>query len=459
MINHKIFHMFFRITMAAVLTALAAGGADTARATTDPGTIAYVRPNQTDGDEIHLIEPDQTGDRKIFNTGEPLAQNLKAIERIDWKPDASELAFTSSHEEACSVFETDIYTIRPDGSNYRRITNPPACASRAGMPTGTVRVPVINNLLDINGPFTYYFQGAPGPIVKYLAPGDSTTLTFNNVLDFGNQDQYAVWIYGGERAPYPGAQADVKPGTTVETGYLQMFSGFTHFGYAWPEYLPDGSKIASIRQESYLFQVSSTNQWPGELGDQASFDMTLGADHLAWGPTAQRANQFLFRGWTYDNSNISRSPIMLGDINNTEAQMLVDVDPTQIGRWLLGLTWLPDGSGFLYSLTELVGYDFRSNIWEYSFATQQSKRVTNVPYGFAREIAVSPDGQRLLFELQPYGHWLDQNPAIDLWMSNRDGSGMVEFLSGARSPAWSPVAVPEPVVLDHFVFLPSIRKP
>ncbi len=459
MIKQKFFHKFFRITMVAVLTALALGGSATVQATSDPGTIAYVRPNQTDGDEIHLIESDQSGDRKIFSTGKPLPQNLKAIERIDWKPDASELAFTSSHEEACSVYQTDIYTIRPDGSNYRRITNPPACASRASMPTGTVKVPVINNLLDVNGPFTFYFQGAPGPIEEYLDPGDSMTLTFNNVLDFGSQDQYAVWMYGGERAPYPGAQVDVQAGTTVQTGYLQMYSGFTHFGYAWPEYLPDGSKIASIHQESFLIQVSSTNQAPGELGDQVTFDMTLAADHLAWGPTAQRANQFLFRGWTFDSNYISRNPIMLGDINNTKPQMLVDVDPTQIGRWLLGLTWLPDGSGFLYSLTEMVGYDFRSNIWEYSFATQQSKRVTNVPYGFVREIAVSPDGQRLLFELQTYGHWLDENPAIDLWMANRDGTGMTEFLAGARSPAWSPVAVPGPIVFDHQVFIPALLKP
>ena len=458
MIKNKIFHKAVNFLMVSVLSALALGGPVTVQAYPDPGTIAYVRPNQADGDEIHLIEPDKSGDRKIFSTGKPLSQYLKAIERIDWKPDASELAFTSSHEEACSVYQTDIFTIRPDGSNYRRITNPPACASRAGLPTGTVKVPVTNNL-SVNGPFTFYFQGAPGPIEMALAPGASMTLTFNNVLDFGNQDQYAVWMYGDERAPYSGAQVDVKAGTTVQAGILQMYTGFTHFGYAWAEYLPDGSKILSIQQESWLLQVSSTNQVPGELGDQVSFDMTLGADHLAWGPTAQRSNQFLFRGWTYDSSYISRNPIMLGDISNTKAQMLVDVDPTQIGRWLLGLTWLPDGSGFLYSLTELVGYDFRANIWEYSFATQQSKRVTNVPYGFVREITVSPDGQRLLFELQPYGHWLDQNPAIDLWMANRDGSGMTEFLSGARSPAWSPVAVPGPVVLDHFIYLPAVIKP
>ena len=82
MINHKIFHNFFRITMVAVLSALALGRPATARATTDPGTIAYVRPNQADGDEIHLIEPDQSGDRKIFSTGRPLEENLKAIDRI-----------------------------------------------------------------------------------------------------------------------------------------------------------------------------------------------------------------------------------------------------------------------------------------------------------------------------------------------------------------------------------------
>ncbi len=33
------------------------------------------------------------------------------------------------------------------------------------------------------------------------------------------------------------------------------------------------------------------------------------------------------------------------------------------------------------------------------------------------------------------------------------------LVEDARAPAWSPMALPEPVVYDKFVYLPSIRKP
>src|SRR5512143_1703280 len=75
---------------------------------TDPGVIAYVVPNQPDGDEIHLINPDGSGGRLLFRTNNPLPEVLSDIGSLAWKPDASELAFSSAHEYTCSLYETDI---------------------------------------------------------------------------------------------------------------------------------------------------------------------------------------------------------------------------------------------------------------------------------------------------------------------------------------------------------------
>ncbi len=411
------------------------------------GTIAYVVNNHETGDEIHLIEPDGSADRLLFSTGEPTSQELVDIQQLAWKPDASELAFTSSHEAGCSLFQSDIYTIRPDGKIYRRVTDPPACGSRSGIPTGTVTVP-IENATDESGPFTIYFEGAPAPVDIGLAPGGSTTVTFHDVIDYGDQPQFAVAIFGEVRSFYPDAQIDVQPGAAVETGVLEIMTGFEHYGFRWPTYLPDGSKIASIFNKGVLHQVDAGNREYGLVGSQLTFDMPLSSDFLAWGPTPARANQFLYEGW------VESDTIFLGDVNGSAGQVIMTIDPTYIGKTLLGLAWLPDGSGFLYSVSEMVNYVDKADLWEYSFATKQSTRVTNVPSGFIRRIAVSPDGQKIAYEYQPYGYWYEENPAIDLWIMNRDGSSQTLLVEDGRSPAWSPQQLPQPASVN--LFLPFI---
>lgn len=64
-----------------------------------------------------------------------------------------------------------------------------------------------------------------------------------------------------------------------------------------------------------------------------------------------------------------------------------------------------------------------------------------------------------MYEYQESGTWYEENPAIDLRIMNRNGSGQALFVEAARAPAWSPAALPEPVVYDHAIFLPLVIKP
>ena len=75
-----------------------------------PGVIAYVRPNNVGGDEIHLVAPDGSQDRRIYSTGraEPAGADIFAIRSLGWRPDAGELAFASDHEYDCSFLQRDI---------------------------------------------------------------------------------------------------------------------------------------------------------------------------------------------------------------------------------------------------------------------------------------------------------------------------------------------------------------
>ncbi len=105
-----------------LFSAAAGSGQATAQANAHPGTIAYVRSNDTTGDEIRLIEPDGNNDRLLWNTNVPDLPELEQITALAWNPAASELAFASRHEEACSMYSSDVYSIHADGSGYRRVT-------------------------------------------------------------------------------------------------------------------------------------------------------------------------------------------------------------------------------------------------------------------------------------------------------------------------------------------------
>src|SRR4051812_19143987 len=81
------------------------------------GAIAYIRNNT----EIRLIDSNGRNDRQLWtDTGITFQFGLHDIA---WRPDGKELAFASAHECLNSLFEVDLYAIRPDGSGYRKITN------------------------------------------------------------------------------------------------------------------------------------------------------------------------------------------------------------------------------------------------------------------------------------------------------------------------------------------------
>src|SRR6188472_249409 len=84
------------------------------------GTIAYVR----DEKEIRVIQADGTGDHQLWTHKD--AKPYAGIGDLAWSPDGKMLAFSSGHASATSLFHSDIYIIKPDGSGFRKLTNPPA---------------------------------------------------------------------------------------------------------------------------------------------------------------------------------------------------------------------------------------------------------------------------------------------------------------------------------------------
>ncbi len=452
---------FYRFTLACLLaltlfSATAGLQPNLVRAKADPGTIAYVSTS-AGGDEIRLIEPDRSNDRQLWKTGVPTVENMGQIYSLAWSPDASELAFASRHEEACSMYSSDVYTVHSDGSGYRRVTAPPSCGNHSGLQTGTVNVSIAN-YSDTNGPFIVYFEGAPGPKSITLGPGSSTVVTFTNVVDFGSFKQWGVVVYGVYRFFGVTANADVLPGQTVNTtSTLNISYGYENWGWSSPTWKSDGSQISYIFQGQSPYSIPSSSTAPGLIGGLL-FNVAIGSypssqRFLSWAPPGPRANQLLYTGWDPDFN----SYVYLATAGSTSyGEKLFDVDPDGYGHYILGLAWLPDSSGFLYSITE--GFGDTANIYHYSFTSGTSTRVTNFTSGYPRKLSLSPDGAYVVFEYQATGEWYDLYLDLDLYVMDQYGNASL-LVENARAPAWSPVAVPGPVVLDHYVFIPAMRKP
>jgi hypothetical protein len=415
-----------------------------------PGVLAYVRPNDATGDEIWFVRSDGTDDHRIFTTGKPDPFHVTDMGSLAWKKDATELAFDSDHEFDCSFYDNDIFSIRPDGSGYRRITQSPGCAALAAYPQGSVTVPVRNYSPNSVVAFVY-FQGARTVKQVSLPAFGSGSVTFEQVADLLDNDrQIAISIIGAER-DFNMSSAEVIPGQHViaEPALSIGGLGFEQYGARWPTWHLSGTRLAYVLGSGLMFNITAQPGplQPGNWLLNENADRLLFASALEYGPTSAFANQFLYSGW-----DVSDEPgIWLGTEGGAgPGQKLVSLACCD---QFTGVAWLPDASGFVYSRLESSEYYEwkRANVYEYRFATQQSVQLSNLADGqFAADLSVSADGQHIAFEVSAAA----TGGPYDLWLMNRNGSNERLFRAGASSPAWSPVELP----VMREVFLPLVLR-
>lgn len=390
------------------------------------GAIAYVRG----GREIRLIAPDGTGDRRLWD--DVRATKDLGINGLAWRPDGKELAFASGHASATSLYHADLYAVRPDGSGFRKITNPPDASEFGRYKKGTVVVPLRNsqvffrNAQASSGVFMVYVAGAAAPQRVVLPVGSAKTLTFRNVADFGKVAQPVVAIFGRFRWFIPGV--DVRAGQNVRSTELTISGdGFELFGAFRPVWRSDGSRI-SYRDGFCIIKSVPARPPDGEHLFQPLFagKNPLGACTWDWGPTRSTADKVLYTENASGGSSIylvregGRHPgTKLTTFTDVEYQMLLD------------LRWLPDGSGFLYANKTL--FADAANIFRFDLATKKLTQVTRLEKEFARSFSVSPDGRWVVFER---GRSADEDAPADLWVVGTDGSEPRLLVKDGLRPAW-----------------------
>jgi len=394
------------------------------------GAIAYVKLG---GSEIRLIDSNGKNDHLLWT--HPDAKDQLGVHDLAWRPDGKELAFSSAHEALFSVYDADLYVIRPDGSGFRKITNPPDHSDFVKYKTGSVTVTVTNNQYGFiktqasSGVFFVNIVGADQPQMVTIPPGASKTLVFKTVSDFGKRAQALVAIYGNYRWFMPGT--DVEAGKNVKAPNLVISGdGIEYFGAFRPVWKQDGSML-SYRTGSCLVQKVPARSTEGALDFLPMFSghTPMGSCTWDYGPTPALADQVLYT----ENSGDGGSGIFLTKEGGTHdpATRITLFSDIQY-QLLYDLKWLPDGSGFIYSTVNL--FRDAANIFWYDIRSKQTKQVTQLQGAFARKFSISPSGKQIVYE---HATTADEDDSIDLWIIGLNGKGDRLLVKNACCPSWS----------------------
>lgn len=380
------------------------------------GTIAYYR-----GHEIRLVDTNGNNDRRLW--GAPLPDpSFKGIRGLVWRPDGGALAFGSDYQKICSIYDSDIFTIRADGTGLKRLTNSPACGELGGFPKGTVKVEIENQTTE--SLFLLYVEGMSTAEVVTISPGTAVMATIPNVADLGNFPQAVTIISGKFRWVDPSVTVDVKPGQTASasTRFVLRSQGnvFANVGAAYPTWHRSGSKVGFLFQEGFMMQIGANPPISGPDSFILAPNAGVVVDGMAWSPVSD---------WILYAGSEVIGVVQPGASDGGD--ILINKNPlTEI---VIGLNWLPDESGFLFSVTSGQFGPEYSNIYEFNFAANELTALTNFDDEFAGGISLSPDGQQIVFERAR-----NPNDMPELWIMNRDGSGMRSLGINGHAPAWRP---------------------
>jgi len=369
---------------------------------------------------IDSMRPDGSGRRTIWSYPGSGGGDILDVE---WNPDATELAFSSDHEGSASPYSSDVYGIRPDGSQLRRITNPPALSTLADgtFATGTVNVNLSNLATDtpsVVTPFIIYVQGAAEGVSVTLPPrNESTLVEIPNVADLeGTQYVIATWAGGGcNISKFVAAPITVLAGETV-TADLPF----------------DGSVCNTITTSannvlSLSWQRDSSSIGYSVDARPALVDPAVGTPET-WFAASGFVSSPVFSpvdDRVLYESGGTASGIFLVPANDggPGTQLLPDTSISQV------IDWLPDGSGFVYlSAGTLRVYDI---------ASQQSGELASFTDGSIQDASVSPDGNAVAITFTANGTQNRDIYVLDFTDPSNPTSTPLTTDGRSARPTWS----------------------
>ncbi len=367
------------------------------------GAIAFIETDDAgNAVAVSRIDPDGENRQQLWQSSS-VAPSATSIYDVAWKPDGTELAFSSNHESGFSAFQTDVYAMRPDGAKLRRVSNPPSLAylkSLNNPAVGTVTGSVRNTYGSTTvAPFLIYVQGALDAKSLTLGQKDeAVSFSIPNVVDLGAGDlPYVVFAWSNVNSANcrefkPAAIADVRPGETVDIGELSFDGYCGHYDASTITWRADGSELIADVVGPHRFKSS------GEAIGRSVFNNTAFAHDPAWSPVD--AGKLLYHHWS---ATASENGLYLSSLDGEPGALLVNVNDVSVSS-----DWLPDGSGFVYADNK--------RLIQFDMTTKQASVLAEFYNEFVSNPSVSPDGKFIVFGRS---YTIDSQNHSELWLLNR----------------------------------------
>lgn len=408
------------------------------------GKIAFYEYIEADPDQnkeeqriINILDPNTRQVNTILNSTAIAGMYLK------WKPDGTEIAFTNDQEALFSPYYNDIYTIRPDGSRLRKVTNQPSQGEikNGNFPHVTLTGKIANNAtyLDptkIPGPttITLCVRGALDPITLTLGVNEEVSFTIPDVavLDDPNVFQQPAIIYWSNNFCHMGLEyEEILAGTvsdsTVDLGTLSF----------------EAAECVEMPGDHYLGDISWTNDGSAigtvvnAMGGLLKFDSDSNTDlfgkkmtssgflpgNMEWSPIDDR---YLYVTNMSDDIYLSQ--------NGIEPELLIEKAHERVSP-----AWLLDGSGFIFVKK---GKTISDNIYYFDLETKEIQQLTFLGEEKIVGVSVSADNRYIVFnrcnssdvENRIYELWImDRLNPVEMWQVTEGGDHL--------NPDWSRVDV------------------
>lgn len=428
---------FAHVALVLLLLTFAAPSAPALSQSSDGSVIAVV----TDQQAISLFTPSGTAVGTPFSLppGIPAERGLGGLA---WSPEANRILFTRA-DEFRSLFLSDIWSVRFDGQDLRRITNPRNPDELGGLPRGDVLFELTATEGQRRNIFVY-MEGMDRVEQFTVEPMVTRPIALSGVADFGPGVPQRIQLFDGDICVASRVlEVDVLPNglATLPERYL------------WRP-LEKGRCPRAIRPMShidgrvgYLLQNQpfSTNPLYPQTevmlspanpawGDRGATAMTFSPANQQWdvvthavlGPTPTTANEVVYA----QGPGIYRASLS----NPSRPITLYRCPGFTVTCRITALTWLPNGSGVLFaaeSLSRVV--DDASRVYRHDFASQRTIPIFELPREYLVDLTVSPDGREMAFARgqSASGPW-------SVWKVGTLGGSPSLVARGARAPAWSP---------------------
>lgn len=316
--------------------------------------------------------------------------------------------------------QTDIWTMRTDGSDARAVTNDNADDQ---MPSWSP-----------DGKELVAASDRRGQIYQLFLSAWDGRYTHDLTSSEGTKDM-PVWRKDGQEVTFisGGRLFGVKKTGGLEEQYLPLpgmssmiMPGRSNFVYgAWA---PNNNTMLCVQETdqgriAYTADREDMESWTeGQLKTQT---ICMGRTiDVAWAPAGLKVAA-AFIGWD------GRNGVLVRDMDAVESKViLVSKGNTGPGK----LAWSPDGKTLIFEMWSVQDDMTNRSLGIYAINASGGKAIPVVK-GDAREPCWSPDGRKIAYTA------IGKNGARDIWRVNSDGAGATNLTKGkgdSCNPSWSP---------------------